>query len=120
MKINMHLWGIVHIVINVTTLEMSISAFGKTVVDSIHPKQEKRPHYYWTISFLKDKSVSNALNTEMDIFRSVANVKEIQLNATCSIKFYDKYKAATTAPIYIQIHRVKNNLENMSHIHKLP
>lgn len=80
---------------------MLISAFSKTAVNSIHLKQEKRPYHYWTVSLLKDKNISNTLNPEMDVFRSVANVKEMQLNSTCSINFYDKYKAVTTASIYI-------------------
>lgn len=39
-KINMHLWRIVHIVINVTALGKSVSAFGKTVVDNILNKKK--------------------------------------------------------------------------------
>lgn len=60
------------------------------------------------------------LNPERGIYRSVANIKEIQMNATCNIKFHDKCKTITTALKNIQISRVKNNLENMSHVYKLP
>lgn len=119
-KNNLHLWTLVHIVINVTVLELCKSV--KNIVSSMHLKPEKKDHanfilfLFWKIRML---TIQN-LNPKRGIYRSVAKIKEIQMNATCNIKFHDKYKAITTAPKNIQISRVKNNLENMSHVYKLP